>query len=836
MKYKYHKIPVSDRLSNRQVFAKRHLIAGARLSLWLLTGLCLSLVVSVDKVSAQNNRMPIFSIQKDNISWPRFSLNAAGSMPLGGGDIGLNVWTEQGDILFYMAKSDAFDQNNTLLKLGRIRIHVSPNPFVHTSFNQSLHLQDGSIYIKGSVDGRPVTLHLWVDVRHPAIHGNLTYDHKGPSNLNALITYESWRDKDHTVKGKQNNQNSYKFGPQGIILMKKDSISTGYDQQTGGRILFFHANGDKTVFDVTVHQQKLDSVKNELYDPLKNRISGGLLCAPEFMALSPTAGTYLSTPYTGYRLGTRKPVAGFSFHIQLSSTQTPDLTGWVSQLKQSIRTGSQVSQDWAVTRQWWQSFWQRSFIDISPDYNTGDDSSPKRAKDSSGYRYFTMGRNYQLFRYMLGANAYGKFPTKFNGGLFTYDPVLVDSTYPFTPDFRNWGGGTFTAQNQRLVYFPMLKSGDFDLLQSSFDFYNRLLKTAELRSLIYWHHKGAAFTEQLENFGLPNPSEYSWKRPPGYDPGMQYNAWLEYEWDTVLEFCKMMLDARDYNNTDIRSYLPFIKSCLSFFDAHYQYLAEKRGARTLDGNGHLILYPGSGAETYKLAYNASSTIAALKTITGELLELPDTLLDKTDRDYVAGFQKRIPPLPLTRIKGKEAIAPAITWARINNQESPQLYPVYPWGIYGVGKPDLDIALNTWNLDTNVIKNRSYIGWKQDNIFAARLGLARQAFDLTALKLKDGPRRFPAFWGPGFDWVPDHNWGGSAMIGLQEMLLQTAGDSIILFAAWPKDIDVHFKLHATRQTTVEAWLKNGKLSALKVLPAYRQKDIINYLDKKPAAGQ
>ena len=39
-----------------------------------------------------------------------------------------------------------------------------------------------------------------------------------------------------------------------------------------------------------------------------------------------------------------------------------------------------------------------------------------------------------------------------------------NSQYPFTPDHRNWGGGTFTAQNQRLVYWPMLKAGDFDLL------------------------------------------------------------------------------------------------------------------------------------------------------------------------------------------------------------------------------------------------------------------------------------------------------------------------------------------------------------------------------------
>ena len=35
-----------------------------------------------------------------------------------------------------------------------------------------------------------------------------------------------------------------------------------------------------------------------------------------------------------------------------------------------------------------------------------------------------------------------------------------------------------------------------------------------------------------------------------------------------------------------------------------------------------------------------------------------------------------------------------------------------------------------------------------------------------------------------------------MIGMQEMLLQEADGKILLFPAWPKDWDVHFKLHAT----------------------------------------
>src|SRR5690606_28765981 len=136
------------------------------------------------------------------------------------------------------------------------------------------------------------------------------------------------------------------------------------------------------------------------------------------------------------------------------------------------------------------------------------------------------------------------------------------------------------------------------------------------------------------------------------------------------------------------------------------------------------------------------------------------------------------------------------------------------------RPGLDTAINTYKFDKDALKFRSHIGWKQDNIFAARLGLTDEAWRLTSAKLKDSGRRFPAFWGPGFDWVPDHNWGGSGMIGLQEMLLQENGDQLILFPAWPKDKDVSFRLHAPKQTIIEASWKNGKMEKLNVIPESR----------------
>ena len=748
-------------------------------------------------------------IDKYDIVWNSPSRDAAGSMPCGGGDIGLNVWVEKGDLLLYLSRSGTFDENNTFLKLGRLRLRLSPNPLEGGKFRQELILKDGSILLEGASSFK-TAIKIWVDVHRAIVHMDLT----STRPVTASATYESWRTADQVVNGKANNANSYKWAPQrapgGQVITHHDSIS--FRNQC---VLFYHRNQPgNTEFDVTVHQQGLDSVKTLLNDPLKNLTFGGLLMGSGLRPAGIVHGKYLDTEFTGWKLSSHKPARTTHIALYLATAQTATLAAWQDSLQDVIEDGHRHEKDAALaTSQWWQDFWNRSFIDIEP-------------ADKADTAIWQAGRNYQLFRYMLGCNAYGQYPTKFNGGLFTFDPSLTNKDLPFTPDFRNWGGGTMTAQNQRLVYWPLLKSGDFELMHPQFEFYLRSLRAAELRTAIYWGHKGACFTEQIENFGLPNPSEYGWDMPADHDKGVEYNAWLEYEWDTVLEFCLMMLETERYAGKDIHAYLPFIESCLRFFNEHYQQQARRQGRKTLDGNGDLILYPGSAGETYKMAYNSTSTIAALHTVLTRLLELPADYLAEGERKEWATMLDRLPPISYRSFEGHVTIAPARVWQRVNNQESMQLYPVFPWGIYGVGKPGLDTALNTWKYDTDCIKFRSYVGWKQDNIFAARLGLADDAARLTVQKLQDGPCRFPAFWGPGFDWLPDHNWGGSGMIGLQEMLLQTDGKKILLFPAWPKGWNVHFKLYAPYNTTVEATFKDGKVTQLNVLPEQRMKDVIS----------
>lgn len=688
--------------------------------------------------------------------WTTQSQNSSGSMPCGGHDVGMNVWVENGDILFYVSKSGMLDENNTLLKAGRFRLNIKGQPFSGTDFEQRLCLDDGAIYIKG----KGISIRLWADVYQPKVFVEMNATHKA----DATLSYESWRYKDRPVTKAECQQGSYKWNIPADCTTFADSIKAAKSS-----IDFWHTNRSYTVFDYTVSREGLDAIKDELYNPIGGKTFGGSITMPGFKFTGTSTGTYASTDYKAWHYS--------ATGIRQATVSIDLYTG------ETAGTALSAKKSKAQSTKWWHQFWQRSFIIAE-----GEGAA--------------MARNYELFRYMLGCNAYGEYPTKFNGSLFTFDPVYADPKSPFTPDFRKWGGGTMTAQNQRLVYWPMLKSGDTDMMKAQFDTYLRMLPNATRRTKFYWNHDGASFSEQIENCGLPNPTEYG-KHKPGDDPGMDRNAWLEYQWDTALEFCSMIMQAHKYSGMDIAEYEPLIRQTLIFFDEHYQYIAKKLGVKPLNADGKLMLYPSSGCETYKMAYNPSSVIAALKTVAEQWIEYKG--------DSLNNFLSRIPPIPLRTIEGDTCIAPAIVWARIQNIETPQLYPVFPWRVYGMGRENLHIARNTYLKDPHAVEMHSTKGWKQDNIWAACLGLTDEAFRLNREKLADGPYRFPAFWDPGYDWAPDCNKGGASMIGLQEMLLQEKPDGgLLLFPAWPKNINAKFCLKATGGRTVEAEIKNGTI--------------------------
>ncbi|MFP4502256.1 MAG: hypothetical protein ACLFTT_14740 [Candidatus Hydrogenedentota bacterium] len=147
---------------------------------------------------------------------------------------------------------------------------------------------------------------------------------------------------------------------------------------------------------------------------------------------------------------------------------------------------------------------------------------------------------------------------------------------------------------------------------------------------------------------------------------------------------------------------------------------------------------------------------------------------------------------------------------------------FPYRLFGVGREDLELARRTFK--QRRVKGNT--GWRQDETQAAILGLTDTAAGMLTerSRLKHEGSRFPAFWGPNFDWIPDQDHGGNLVMALQTMLMQTGGDTILLFPAWPPAWDVDFKLHAPGQTVVRGVYRDGALESLEVNPPEREKDV------------
>lgn len=723
----------------------------------------------------------------------------------------MNVWAESGDILFYIAKSGAFDENNSLLKLGRVRLSMEPNPFqTNTSFTQHLYINDGYITLEGAND---TLVTLWVDTTTSAIHADIT----SSIDLNLTASFESWRTEGYQMVAVEQQQTSWGVNNVNAIPLPWQYPDTILYTSDG--ILSYHHNNDTPLFNWQINQQGLSGADpSSFFNPMKNNTFGAFMYSPQLTPGETSTGTYLETGFTAYNLVSKANSTSFQLYIVTGQEQTTNVASWTSSLIDSVSTAESTTQ--ANTISWWNAFWDRSWIIINPD---ADDSD-------SG---FQVGKNYHYFRYMMGCNANGEYPTRFNGGLFTFDPVLTSSSTPFTPDYRKWSGGTFTAQNQRLLYWPLLKSGDDDILLQAYNYYQNFIGTSRVLAQTYFGLDVGLTSEQIDNTGLPNVYEYNADeysygetRTSSYPAGIDFNDYLSWLSDTANEFADIILQAHLYGNLNINPWREFIEYQLAWFDEFYR---QRNG---LDEDGFLIIYPASGAETYKFALNPASTVSGLrKTIQDLLINNPTYI--KGNTTYYEEYMARVPATPLVACPGATSltcIAPAVNYSWTENTEPVAMYPVFPWGEYGLGQPtNMSYAMHAYFNDSESAGFHGTYGWRQDQIWWARMGLTDLAAENTISRFADSTTyRFSAFKGPNYDWSPDINHYGSASIGLQEMLMQTFAlnnTQIRLLPAWPSDWTGYFKLSAPYWTTVSGNITGTTVANLVVSPTARLADVV-----------
>jgi hypothetical protein len=430
-------------------------------------------------------------------------------------------------------------------------------------------------------------------------------------------------------------------------------------------------------------------------------------------------------------------------------------------------------------------------------------------------------RAYALQRFVDACAGRGRYPIKFNGSIFTvpHEGRFGDA------DYRRWGPG-YWWQNTRLPYLSMCASGDFEMMQPLFRMYaDDLLPLHVHRTRRYTGHGGAFIPECMYFWGPTFTSTYGWTPFEERDDKLQESPWHKWEWVSGPEIVWMMLDYHAHTLDDAfarRTMLPFAREILTFFDEHYE----------TDEQGKLVMYPSQSAETWWDCTNPMPEVAGLRAVTAGLLALPDDLTTADERAFWTALRTKLPELPLREVDGITMLAPAERFEQKRNVENPELYAVFPFRLVSFEKPNAELGVQALHHRWD----RGAFGWRQDDLFMAYLGLAADARGnlVSRARNKHTASRFPIFWGPNYDWVPDQDHGGVLMRTLQGMLMQTDGDAIHLLPAWPREWDVDFRLHAPNRTLVSGRVHDGELHDLVVTPASRRADIVIH-DAQPTTG-
>ncbi len=692
-----------------------------------------------------------------NVVWDSPSENAAGCMPIGNGEVGANLWVEpSGDIVFYLSRTDSWSEIGELYKLGRIRVSTEPSLTSAGDFRQTLDYGKGCINLKGA----GMDLDFFIDSESPTVY--LKGSAKVP--VKASVKCEIWRDRE---KMGWNSRSISRCPNPDLMKIYPDKVLD--DEEA---LLVYHHNCC-TSYDSILNVQNIQIENREKYDPFLDRCFGFRVTGENVQKTSDT------------ELATTATVKNLDIRIRTFSEILHEAAGREDAVRQLTADAPSSSLAKKRTAKFWKDFWNRSYIYVQ----TPDTLSGKRINES-----------YIIQRWIQACGGRGNYAIKYNGSIFTVDPNLVEGKSVYgggeiqaSPDYRDWGGD-FWWQNTRLSYYPMLKSGDYDMMKPLFEHYFRNLPMMKANAKALAGVDGALSPETATPFGTYCYSDFV--STEDFGDNLANNPYIRYHWDSSVEMISLMLDYYDYTqDKDFVSsrLVPYAREMLKFYKNFYG----------CDEQGKLLITPTQSLETYWYEIqNDMPTVAGLRDVLPRLTALPAELSGEEDKALWKHMTDIMPDLPImTTADGKTEFAPAASYKDVrSNCENPRLYAIFPFHLCNVSTDNLQIGIDTYN--DRVVRNS--FGWSQDGQEAARLGLADEAARILSehTDYNNASFRLQGFWGPNFDWVPDQDHGANLMITLQDMVLQTWDGKDYLLPAFPKEWGVKYKLHSFAGKTVE----------------------------------
>jgi hypothetical protein len=325
------------------------------------------------------------------------------------------------------------------------------------------------------------------------------------------------------------------------------------------------------------------------------------------------------------------------------------------------------------------------------------------------------------------------------------------------------------------------------------------------------------------------------ERPADLPPYLQNNPYIYLDAfgdGPTGELGLMILDAFLYDGdaSALAARLPWVLGALDYFA--YRFFQPGAGVRIAPTQACETLWsPWPITNASERVEGDAPTIAVVTRLLERVLaEVPRALLPAGPRlRLYADVLAAMPPLP----RSGALLAPAIfANGKVHNSESVALYSVHPTRHFSVGRlatggvASLAPAVATFFADPNAGGSAAgNNGWHQAPMHAPLLGLRNETAALLARRTAGSPLpgyRFPFFSGEnGMADEAAAEIFSNLQAGVQFALLQPGeGGSVVAFPGWPCAWDVHFRLRAPGNTTVEGRWRGGALVNLTVVPSSR----------------
>ena len=277
-----------------------------------------------------------------NEVWTSPSKDAAGSLPMGNGQVGINLWAnDEGELRFYISRTDSFSEITRLLKVGGVRIAFTPNPFGRgQSFRQELVLHDGVCIITAGPADHQLKLRVFVDSDRPVVH----VVGEAPAGIEVKASIDSWRTQQHKVEPVET------WSMSGAPFELIESADVFLTDRPGG-IGWYHRNETSPAFESTLKVQSLEPFADKVRNPLLHRTFGGWM-----------TGTNLAPAEAGRVLKSAGPVRQFALRVAAPCLQPEKAETWIAAAQKSADESSDSAEALGRTTAWWHAYWDRSYV------------------------------------------------------------------------------------------------------------------------------------------------------------------------------------------------------------------------------------------------------------------------------------------------------------------------------------------------------------------------------------------------------------------------------------------------------------------------------------------